>query len=294
MNFSKLNITGYSTALYSTWYFVEELGLLFDAGDGVSATLLGKSGKIKQVFISHADRDHLTGLLQFNQLNARGGRPVIHYPKSSGSFPAIKDFTGKFDPHVKAAKWVPIAEDECIKIKDRIYVTSIKNGHIVVEDDQVKSLSFKVLSRTQKLKEEYKTSTPEEIKNLSIKYGRDFITNTEEACILGYSGDTPVEDLTRWDNCKTLIHEATFLNHEDGKKNHANKHSNLEEVLEMVSEINVGQLILGHFSSRYSPEQIDSSIKKIAKELKIQIPIYRVLPGQSVFDILGGEPTFEM
>ncbi len=61
-----LKITGYSTALFSTWFFVDELSLLFDAGDGVSSGLTQKAGKIKHVFISHADRDHLTGLLQFN------------------------------------------------------------------------------------------------------------------------------------------------------------------------------------------------------------------------------------
>ncbi len=78
-----LTITGYSTALFSTWYFIEELGLLFDAGDGVTAGLLQKSRKVKNILISHADRDHITGLLQFNQLNARDGLPVIHFPKDS-------------------------------------------------------------------------------------------------------------------------------------------------------------------------------------------------------------------
>ena len=53
----KLTITGYSTALFSTWYFIEELGLLFEADDGVTASLLQKARKIEHVFISHADRD---------------------------------------------------------------------------------------------------------------------------------------------------------------------------------------------------------------------------------------------
>ena len=60
--YMQLTITGYSTALFSTWYFVEEWGVLFDAGDGLISALLQKSRKIDHVFISHADRDHLTGL----------------------------------------------------------------------------------------------------------------------------------------------------------------------------------------------------------------------------------------
>ena len=56
--------------------------------------------KINQVFISHADRDHLTGLLQFNQLNARPGFPVIHYPRDSGSFSSLAKFSRQFDQQV--------------------------------------------------------------------------------------------------------------------------------------------------------------------------------------------------
>ena len=84
----QLTITGYSTALFSTWYFVSEFGILFDCGDGASSGLLQKSRKVKHVFISHADRDHLAGLLQFNQLNARP-ELKIYFPKDSGSFPAL-------------------------------------------------------------------------------------------------------------------------------------------------------------------------------------------------------------
>lgn len=56
----ELTISGYSTALFSTWFFIKELGLLFDAGDGVLSGLLQKRDKVRHVFISHADRDQLT------------------------------------------------------------------------------------------------------------------------------------------------------------------------------------------------------------------------------------------
>ncbi|MFT6399748.1 MAG: ribonuclease Z [Bradymonadia bacterium] len=41
-----LTITAYSTALYSTWIFVDELGILFDCGDGAAAGLLQKGRKV--------------------------------------------------------------------------------------------------------------------------------------------------------------------------------------------------------------------------------------------------------
>lgn len=150
----QLTITGYSTALFSTWYFVEELGILFDCGDGVSAALLQKARKVEHVFISHADRDHLAGLLQFNQL---------------------------------------------------------------------------------------------------------------------------------------LIHEATFLGGGEHIKSkpHVNKHSTLEAVMEMVSSIRVGKLVLGHFSSRYDSATIDEAILSYCNKYAINIPVYRVLPGITVTDILN-------
>ena len=57
-----MKITAYSTALYSTWINIEELNLLFDAGDGLTAGLLSKARKIKHVFVTHPDRDHINGL----------------------------------------------------------------------------------------------------------------------------------------------------------------------------------------------------------------------------------------
>jgi ribonuclease Z len=283
------NITGYSTALFSTWFFIEELGLLFDVGDGLTSTLLQKSRKIKQVFISHADRDHLTGLFQFHQLNARDGFPIIHYPADSGSFPAIQQFVTHFDPHVSGSVWKPIKPQESFKIKDKIFVRAIRNNHVAVSEELTKSLSFQVFSQTPKLKAEFQGLSNNEIKNLAIEKGSDFITELVSENILGYSGDTPIDNYEHWNNTKILIHEATFLEDNINLNTKKNKHSTLEEVIRMVSEIKVGKLILSHFSSRYSKVEIDAAIRKFCKIYKIEIPVFRVLPGEVSWDILNGE-----
>lgn len=288
----QLTITGYSTALFSTWYFIEELGLLFDAGDGFTSALLQKSRKVSHAFISHADRDHLTGLLQFNQLNARKGFPIIHFPKDCGSFPAIETFAKVFDPHVLGTVWRPLSHDDKVFIKDDLYVQSIKNGHVIVTDGVVKSLSYKVVRTKRKLKPELVHLSGEEIRRITLEQGKDGVTEEVSACILGYSGDTPVEDLARWNNCKVLIHEATFLGGDDeaALRMHGNQHSKLEEVISMISGLNIETLILGHFSSRYSEEQIDRAILDLCNKYAVNIPVFRVLPGHVVTDILNGQP----
>lgn len=136
----QLTITGYSTALFSTWYFIEEWGICFDAGDGLISALLQKSRKIDHVFISHADRDHLTGLLQFNQLNARPGYPIMHYPVDAASFLALERFSKAFDPQVDRTVWLPATAGEGIAIAKDLLVLPARNGHVPVEQHVIKSL----------------------------------------------------------------------------------------------------------------------------------------------------------
>lgn len=287
----ELTITGYSTALFSTWYFVEELGLLLDAGDGLMSALLQKSRKINHVFISHADRDHLTGLLQFNQLNAREGYPVIHYPKDCRSFPFMQEFFGRFDPYAVGTQWRPVTADEEIRVKDDIVVVPVRNGHVPAPPEVMRSLGFKVYQTKRKLRPELAHLSGEEIRKIGIEKGKEATTVEVRTNILSYSGDTPVDDLHKWDDTKILIHEATFLEREEEIKIHAhkNKHSRLDEVIEMVSGSNIEKLILGHFSSRYNAEQIDTAIRQLCERYALNIPVYRILPGETVVDVLRGK-----
>lgn len=289
-----LTITGYSTALFSTWYFIEELGLLFDCGDGLTSTLLQKSRKIENVFISHADRDHLTGLLQFNQLNARQGLPVIHYPWDCGSFPALKEFSTQFDPHVKGAIWIPVTDKDKIWIKKDVYVEAIRNNHVSANQHSYKSLGYRVVNVKSKLKPEYLTLPASEIKKAIETLGKEATYTNVETILLSYSGDTPCENFEFWNNSKILIHEATFLGGEEDKNihTHGNKHSHLEEVIKSVSAINIERLVLGHFSSRYSNEQIDNRITTLCKHYNIKVPVHRLLPGEATKDILSTHPIY--
>ena len=290
MNFK---ITAYSTALFSTWINVEELNLLIDAGDGIAAGLLQKSRKIKHVFITHPDRDHLTGLLQFNQLNARAGFPKIYYPQDSGSFPAMQDFQIKFDPHVKGTEWIGIKDQDEISLNKQFAIKAIRNEHIKVPIGTHKSLSYKLFEVKKKLKPEFQQLDGTEIKKLVDEKGRDFISNEIRTNLISFSGDTPVDDYEKWNHSKILIHECTFLKDEcdaQMESKERNKHSRIDEVFKMVSEIEVEKLILNHFSSRYSNEVIKSTILKMCKKYNITIPVYAICPGEIARDILNTAP----
>ncbi|MEL7146176.1 MAG: MBL fold metallo-hydrolase [Bacteroidota bacterium] len=284
-------ITAYSTALFSTWINVEELGLLIDAGDGVSAGLLQKSRKVKHVFITHPDRDHLTGLPQFIQLNARKDWPKVYYPSDSRSFPAMRDFLRKFDPHIPATDWLPVEDGSQVEIKKQIVVEAMRNEHIKCPVGVHKSLSYKAYEVKHKLKPEFLTLSGREIKDLITQKGREYAMQPVRTNIVSFSGDTPVDDYAKWDGSQILIHEATFLKPEGDTVNdpRINKHSHVDEVLKMVSEINVDKLILSHFSTRYNREEIDNAVRKYIKAYQIKIPVYLIYPGEVKRDVLNGE-----
>lgn len=289
-----MTITGYSTALFSTWYFIEELGLLLDIGDGLMSNLLQKSRKIKHAFITHPDRDHLTGLMQFTQLNAREGYPKIYYPKDCGSFPAVANFLGKFDPHTTHCTWLPLSEEQEVYIKKDILVKAIRNEHIQRAGNPTKSLSYQVFQIRRKLKAELQSLTGTEIGKLRKEKGTDAVTDEVRDYLLAYSGDTPVEYDGRWEGVQTLIHEATFIEKQDmDTVGERNQHSVLEDVIKMLSETKVEQVILGHFSSRYHAEEIKTKIRTLAKAYQIKIPIYVVLPGQTSRNILATKAVNE-
>lgn len=291
----KYKITSYSTALFSTWINVEELNLLIDAGDGVASGLLQKSRKIKNVFITHPDRDHLNGLPQFVQLNAREGLPNIHYPKDAGSFPAIKGFLNQFDPHVSSCNWIGIEDKSRVEIKNNIIVEAIRNEHVKSPIGIHKSLSYKVFEIKHKLKPEFRSVSGNEIKRLAAENGRDFITERTETNIISFSGDTPVDNYAKWDGSKILVHESTFLKNEGDSQieSRGNKHSRIDEVLQMAKDIKLGTLILNHFSSRYSKEEIDQTVRKLINDYKVNIPVFLIYPGEIKRDILRTTPINE-
>jgi ribonuclease Z len=282
-------ISGYSTALFSTWYFIEELGVLFDCGDGCTAGLLQKSGKVKYIFMSHADRDHLTGLLQFSQLNNREGFPRLYYPADCGSFPALHAFAARFDPHVEEGIWEGIIDRQQVEIGKDLFVTPVRNNHVAAASNLHKSFGYLIERSKRKLKEEHAGLPGQEIARLRKTLGEDAVTYETRDKLIAYSGDTPVENEEVWNNTDILIHEATFLDagSVDMEDPRSNKHSLLEDVIAMASRIKINHLVLGHFSPRYDDEEILTAVAKFSNQYSPNCKIYVVLPGKTVKHILA-------
>ena len=287
-----LEISGQSTALYSTFWMVEPYGILFDCGDGAASFLLQKGRSIRMIICSHPDRDHLAGLLQFLQLNSYPGGPVVYYPEGCGSFPALRDFIAKFDSHAGGCEWRPIRHGDRIQIRKNCFVECYRNQHFPQgPEDLARSLSFSLVEQRRKLKPELKDLAGEEIARLRGEVGEEGISEVIDETQLTYTADTPAEPPAFWRDPRILIHEATFLSREEAtSRDEQPQHSVLDDVLKMASQMeNLEALIVGHFSTRYERSEIESALRQGIREHGLQIPVYPVFPGEARHHVLGGD-----
>lgn len=283
-----LNITAASTALFATWVFVENFGLLLDAGDGVSASLGQKGRKVRHVFVTHADRDHVCGLLQLHQLNAREGIPSIHYPKDCGSFPALKEFMEKFDPQSGPATWTGLAPGETVLL-DKTHFIEVRSSEHITTENLIKALNYTVCEVRRNLKPELRGMNAADIGQLRKQQGEDAVTEIQVERLLCYSGDAPNLNPEQWAGVKVLIHEATFLEPETARRSH----SNVPEVIAAASQLKLEALVLIHFSARYEADEIKRTIREHATKAELRFPVFAVMPGQVCTDLLAAEPVWK-
>jgi ribonuclease Z len=125
--------------------------------------------------------------------------------------------------------WTPVAQGNEISIAKDLLVKPLRNGHVPTDEHIIKSLGYMVVRLRKKLRPEFAHLSGQELRQLAEQQGRDSFSMEVRENILGYSGDTPVEDGAKWDNTKILIHEATFLDSGEPVKtrDYGNKHSTL-------------------------------------------------------------------
>lgn len=281
----RLTITGYSTALFSTWLFLEEMRLLFDAGDGVMAGLMHKSGKIRHIAMSHADRDHVYGLMQVNHHCAHRGLEALFYPAEGGFFKGMREACYRFDREtVDAYPWVAALPGDEFDLTPELALRVVESNHIPTPG---KSVGYIVLRRFRKLKQEFVGLPQSEFERIGREKGSDYLTEPRTEPLVGFSGDTGVLHPDQWRGCKLLIHEATFLGEEEMElEREGYQHSLLCDVLAMAQQAEVERLLLIHFSSRYKMAEIEAAIREEAAKLDLKIPVHVIPPGRLVQNAL--------
>lgn len=242
---------------------------LIDCGEGAQQQLMRlgiKASKIDHIFISHLHGDHyfgLIGLLSTMHLNGRIKPLKIFAPK------ALKDILEIQFLHSETAVRYPIEyvfteanEDllifenadlrvETIVLNHRIPCTGFKfvqkkrlRKLIVdkIEADQIPVAYFPMLKRGLDLN----------LPTGEVFLNADYTTDSAVPRTYCYCSDTLADGsyLKAIQNCDGLYHEATFT-HDLLDRALQTHHSTALQAGEVAKAANVGQLIIGHFSSRY-------------------------------------------
>ena len=247
--------------------------ILIDCGEGTQLQLRKFNlpiQRINTILISHLHGDHfygLPGLLGTMSLLGRTTGIEIFGPADLGDILAVifkgsqtkLDFPFTFHPIAPTAR-TTIFEDAglCIyafPLKHRIpcygYAVQEKHQRFRLDIDKVEEAGFshdhrKLLSEGVDF---------QRMDGTWIKY-QDYTLAKPEVKMYAYCSDTmPFKKLTEYlDGTTTLYHESTFM---EDRKQRANEtfHSTASDAANQAVKSKVKQLLLGHFSSRYS--QID-------------------------------------
>lgn len=275
MNFS-ITILGTSSAVPSSKRnpvsqvaHIHNQVFLIDCGEGTQIQLRKnriRLSKINHIFISHLHGDHIFGLFGLLSTFSLLGRTNILHIYADPRLKELLDYHNQFfnnkltyaiDFHVlEEGKESDIYEDEQVFVKAFPLKHSVPtHGFLFQEKKRLRKIDKNRI-------EEFQIPISDIIK---LKQGGDFYTK-EGKCIknkdltfdvpkersYAYCSDTAFyQDIVKWiSNVDLLFHESTFTK-EDIKRAEATLHSTSEQAATIAKLANVGQLLLGHFSTRY-------------------------------------------
>lgn len=244
---------------------------LIDCGEGTQTQLRKykiKFSKIKHIFISHLHGDHVFGLIglisTFRLLNRE---TIMHVYGPKG----IKEFivtqlrlTESYAKYPIEFHELSSKESELIYEDKKIEVYTIPLSHRIYANGYL--FKEKVGERKLNISAIEKQPEIEICDYQNLKNGRDFTLLNGDIIANKYLTFEPTKPLSYAFCSDTeykpdivpiikdvdlLYHEATFLNEKEDLAK-TTKHSTAKQAAEIAKQANAGQLIIGHYSSRYT------------------------------------------
>ncbi len=269
------NLSGYSKAMYSTWFFYRPARILLDAGEGVSAAMEHFVFGIEKVFLSHGHYDHiggLPGLLQ-SRRSARGDneKPLeVYYPAGDALIQLQRRYVESLTYALGyELTWHAIEPGQSIELghgRDRGYLVPFRVRHM----GRSVALGFNVMEERTRLRAKFAKLPEAEIAQVARTVSREELNETYHKILLAYSGDTGPLDPDTVRDAEVLMHEATFLSADERE---GRGHATVEEAIRVAVDARVNALILFHISSRYPGREVRRVVQKLARSIAPDLPV---------------------
>lgn len=273
------NISGYSKAMYSTWFYYRSARLLLDAGEGVSTALENFVFGIENIFLGHGHHDHVGGVpgILHARASARGDKekPLsIYYPQGDSLIESLRRYTDSVTYRLSYdLQWSPLEDGQMITLadnRDPLSIQAFRTRHT----RKGLSLGYKIVERRTRLKPEFADVDQERIVQLVRENGREAISEPYDKVLLAYSGDSMPVDPDQVRDAEVLMHDTTFVDRADREDE---THATLEEAVEVARDANVAALVCFHLSSRYAKRDLVKKLKQLVSTRKAELAIYFVI-----------------
>ncbi len=241
---------------FASWFLYVPARILFDAGEGITSRLRNRVFLPEAVFLTHAHLDHISGLHAFlsarNSMRGDNNKPLtVYFP--DGAQAALQPLWQYIDALLPEGSnrpvWKPLQTGDRIPARNwTVEAFATRHG--------VPSLGYRILEARTRLKSEFERCLPDEIRQL--RQSGTVVKENAEHVLFAFTGDTgPGLDTALFQKADVLFHESTFLNPADRE---GLLHSTMAEAFDLAAQADVRQLVLYHFSQRYTAAEIRHAI----------------------------------
>lgn len=256
-----LSLHGFSIAGVETCIEVPSLGVALDLGR-CSATAVRQ----EVVLLSHGHLDHMGAIAQHAarraMLKMREGTYIVPKPVHA-LVEALFNAAGALDGQVIPRRVVPLEPGEEFALDALRSVRPFETFH------RVPSQGYTIWERRHRRRAALQGLSGAEL--VELRRRGTTIDEPFDAPLLSFTGDTRSDVLERvpeLQQTQTLVIEATFL---DGRVSVEDArhmgHIHLDELCAQSSLLTTKDLVLTHFSARYTSSEIATLIRRLPEEL---------------------------